>query len=127
MRAVADTHAVFWWFSGDPALSARARAAMADTRNAIFVSAVSAWEMAIKTRLGKMDAERLLDAFQEQLEEQGFTPLFITVEHALRAGGLPDHHHDPFDRMLVAQAQAEKLAIISADRIFERYGVRRIW
>ena len=86
-----------------------------------------AWELAIKTRIGKLQVEPVLNTWSEMLETQGFAQLEITSEHAIRAGLLPLHHRDPFDRMLVAQAQATGWPIISADSIFDRYGVRRIW
>jgi len=83
--------------------------------------------MAIKSRAGKLDAGPLLDNLVEELVGGGFQPLPISVDHAVRAGALPEHHRDPFDRMLIAQAQAENLAIISNDDWFARYGIRHIW
>jgi PIN domain nuclease of toxin-antitoxin system len=83
--------------------------------------------MAIKNKSGKLDVEELLQRLETELDEEGFSVLPISLDHALRAGSLDLHHKDPFDRMLVAQAQAENLAILSNDAIFERYGARRIW
>jgi len=91
------------------------------------ISTVVPWELAIKTRAGKLEVEPLLNRWQEMLEVQRFSELPIDSAHAIRAGLLPRHHNDPFDRMLAAQAQATGWPIISADRIFEMYGVRRIW
>jgi PIN domain nuclease of toxin-antitoxin system len=92
------------------------------------VSAASAWEIAIKVRLGKLpSAEDLLSDFQGQLEREGFQPLPVTVGHGIRGGLLPGPHKDPFDRMLIAQAQAEHLPIVSNEKAFDAYGVRRLW
>ena len=127
MKALLDTHALLWWLSDDPSLSARARRAIAGTDNEIFVSPVSAWEMAIKNQRGKLDVQDLLDRLPQEIEEEGFLVLPISIEHGLRAGALPEHHRDPFDRMLIAQAQAEHLPIVSNDTVFDSYGIKRIW
>jgi len=127
LRLLLDTHTLLWWFSDHPALSPKARGHIADSGNELFVSAASAWEMAIKSRAGKLEAGPLLDNLVEELVGGGFQPLPISVDHAVRAGALPEHHRDPFDRMLIAQAQAENLAIISNDDWFARYGIRHIW
>jgi PIN domain nuclease of toxin-antitoxin system len=128
VRALLDTHTLLWWFSDDPSLSSLARQFTADIENFAIVSAASAWEIAIKVRLGKLPtAEGLAADFENYLEREGFDPLPITLDHAIRAGLLPGFHKDPFDRMLIAQAQAESLPIISNDEIFDEYGVRRIW
>lgn len=92
------------------------------------MSAASAWEMAIKVSLGRLQvAADLMDNFEESLGSRGIQTLSISAAHGIRAGLLPGPHKDPFDRMLIAQAQAENLAIISNDSIFDRYGVRRVW
>jgi len=127
VRVLLDTQALFWWFGDFPAVSPKARRAIASSENEVIVSAASAWELAIKTKIGKLNAQPLLDRLDEHLTEQGFLALPITLEHAVRAGMLVQHHKDPFDRMLAAQAQAENLPIISNDPVFARYGVRRIW
>lgn len=128
MRALLDTHALLWWLSDDPVLSKRARSFIADTGNHLIVSAASAWEIATKVRLGKLSAATDLCAgFVEQLEREGFESLPISPDHAVRAGLLPGPHKDPFDRMLVAQAQAENVSIVSIDSVFDTYGLRRIW
>jgi PIN domain nuclease of toxin-antitoxin system len=93
----------------------------------MVVSAMVPWELAIKTNTGKFDSEVLLSQWNEILDAQGFSELPIDSRHAIRAGLLPRHHKDPFDRVLVAQAQATGWPIISADLVFEAYGVRRIW
>lgn len=92
------------------------------------MSAASAWEIATKVRLGKLPTAADLAAdFAGQLEREGFGMLPISGEHAIRAGLLPGDHKDPFDRMLIAQSQAENLALISNEEVFDLYGVRRIW
>jgi PIN domain nuclease of toxin-antitoxin system len=93
----------------------------------MVISAVVPWELAIKTNTGKFSSELLLSRWKEILDTQGFSELPVESEHAIRAGLLPRHHKDPFDRLLVAQAQATGWPIISADTVFDAYGVRRIW
>jgi PIN domain nuclease of toxin-antitoxin system len=128
MRALVDTHALLWAATGDRKLSARAKSTLASFTNDIFVSAASAWEIATKYRLGKLPhAEGLVADFGRVVERLGFHALPITMEHAQRAGLLAGEHRDPFDRMLIAQAQSENLPLISSERIFDAYGVRRIW
>lgn len=128
MRALLDTHSLLWWLSDDPALSRKARRVIAETGNVVVVSAVSAWEIAIKSRLGKLPgAASLLSDFSARMEREGFELLPITAEHGIRAGLLPGPHRDPFDRMLIAQSQAENIPIVSNDAVFDSYGARRIW
>ncbi|MFZ0314065.1 MAG: type II toxin-antitoxin system VapC family toxin [Candidatus Korobacteraceae bacterium] len=127
MIALADTHALRWWLDDHASLSAAAKDFFTDRSNSLVISTVVPWELAIKTRAGKLEVEPLLNRWQEMLEVQRFSELPIDSAHAIRAGLLPRHHGDPFDRMLAAQAQATGWPIISADRIFEIYGVRRIW
>ena len=128
MRYLLDTHALLWWLSDDPSLTDPARKVIARSSNNILVSAASAWEIATKVRLGRLtSATDLARDFGGYLANESFEPLVITVQHATRAGLLPGPHKDPFDRMLVAQAQAEELAVISSDSVFDGYGVERIW
>ena len=127
MRLLLDTHAFLWWLAGDKRMTTRARAAILDEANDIYVSAASAWEVATKVRLGMQGAEFIAQEFGEHLALQGFTGLDITVEHGQRAGNLPGPHRDPFDRMLIAQAQAANLTIVSNEAVFDRYGVVRLW
>ena len=127
MRLLLDTHALLWWATDDPALSRRVRVQVAQSEG-ILVSAASAWEMAIKANLGRLPAAfDLLTDFEGTLNSRGFDVLPITAAHGLRAGFLPGPHKDPFDRMLIAQAQAENVAVVSNDTILDRYGVRRVW
>nr|WP_281384609.1 type II toxin-antitoxin system VapC family toxin [Nitrospirillum iridis] len=116
-----DTHILLWWMTNDPALPALARAALQDRGSKVFVSAATIWEISIKTALGRLKFP--LDRLDEDLALAGFSPLDITVAHAARAGMLPPHHQDPFDRMLVAQAQVEGLTIVSVDAMIRRYAV----
>lgn len=127
MHLLLDTHALLWWLAGDKHLSPAARRAIADVDNATMVSAASAWEIATKHRLGKLDASSLVGQLGAILASQQFEALDVTIDHAERAGMLPGEHRDPFDRMLAAQAQAEKLVIVSNDEVFDRYGVARKW
>lgn len=128
MRILLDTHALLWWLAGDSRLSRRARTAIANESDPVFVSAASAWEVSTKHRIGKLpEPGPLATDFAAAIAAQGFTPLDITIDHAQRAGGLPGPHADPFDRMLIAQAQAANLALVSNETIFDNYGVTRIW
>lgn len=128
MRALLDTHTLLWWFSDDPALSRAARKNIAETKNTLIVSAASAWEIAIKVRLGKLPSAWDLTAdFSGLIEREGFQLLAISGEHGIRAGLLPGPHKNPFDRILIAQAQAENIPIISNETSFDSYGVRRLW
>ena len=127
MRALLDTHTLLWWLSDDRALTRTARSVIADTGNALFVSAASAWEIATKVRLKKLQASELVEDFYGHMERDGFQSLSISMEHGIRAGLLPGPLKDPFDRMFIAQSQAENLPIISNETAFEAYGIRRIW
>lgn len=128
MRLLLDTHALLWWLDGDRQLSRRARGLIASESQQVFVSAASAWEIATKARLGKLPGALEVAAdVAGCIASQGFTPLEITLEHGQRAGGLPGPHRDPFDRMLVAQALTESLALVSNEELFDAYGVTRVW
>lgn len=128
MRFLLDTHTLLWCFNASPSLSSRARRIIEEGSNEILVSAASAWEIATKVRLGKLPTgEELVADLDRYLAQLGCEALPISLEHAVRAGRLPGEHRDPFDRMLIAQAQTEDLPVISNDRIFDAYHVRRIW
>ena len=128
MRVLLDTHAFLWWIADDPRLSARARRAIADRTGECFLSVASCWEMAIKVSLEKLTLAAPIERFvPEQLATNGFGLLAIDVEHVAPVARLPFHHRDPFDRLLTAQALTEDVAIVSADPVFRRYGVRRVW
>jgi PIN domain nuclease of toxin-antitoxin system len=128
MRFLLDTHTLLWCFNGSRSLSPRARLLIEDGSNEILVSAASGWEIATKVRLGKLPTgEGLVQELDRYLAQLGCDALPISLDHAVRAGRLPGEHRDPFDRMLIAQAQTENLAILSNDRIFDEYHVERIW
>ena len=128
MRLLLDTHAFLWWLSGSRRLSGAARRALEDDGNRVMVSAASAWEIATKHRLGKLPGSDVLARdVAGAIASQGFEELAITVHDAERAGRLTGPHRDPFDRMLIAQALAHDLVVVSVDAVFEQYGVKRLW
>jgi PIN domain nuclease of toxin-antitoxin system len=128
LRLLLDTHAFLWWLDGDPKLSARAIAAIAaDPRN-VQVSAVTAWEITTKARIGKLpDALDVAADVPGCVAQQGFRPLSVTLQHGQCAGALPGPVRDSFDRMLIAQAMQENLHLVSIERAFDAYGVLRLW
>lgn len=125
MNLLLDTHVLLWAVDDDPSLSQAARAAITDGHNIVFVSAATAWEIAIKKALGKLQAPT--DSYLEELRRHRFTPLNVTTEHARAVETLPPHHADPFDRMLVAQSQVEKLTLVTRDGRLQAYAVPIIW
>ena len=128
MRLLLDTHSLIWWLEGSGRLSVPAQRAIADEENDVLISAASAWEISTKYRLGKMpSAEALARDVPGAIASQGFAELPITMADAVRAGSLPGPHRDPFDRMLIAQAQTRDLVFISNEMIFDQYGVHRLW
>jgi PIN domain nuclease of toxin-antitoxin system len=127
MRLLLDTHTLLWWVSNHPGLSAAADRALNDPAHEVFVSAASAWEVTTKARLGKLNAGPLAHDFAGEVARQGFLPLPVTLDHGQRAGNLPGAHRDPFDRMLIAQAQAENLVLVSNEALFDTFGVQRLW
>jgi|SRR5580700_158053 PIN domain nuclease of toxin-antitoxin system len=127
MEVIVDTHALVWAFNEPKRLSKRAISILTDTSNTILVSAAVAWELSIKVNLGKLDALPLLAGLTQRLQREGFTELPISVAQATRAGLLPLHHRDPFDRLLVAQAQDLGVPILSADSSLDRYDIKRLW
>jgi PIN domain nuclease of toxin-antitoxin system len=123
-----DTHAFLWWLAGDERMSRPARTALDRETADVLVSAATAWEIATKHRLGKLpSADAIAGDLSGTIRRNGFVELAVTVQHGERAGRLPGPHRDPFDRMLVAQAQAEDLAIVSNEALFDGFGVRRVW
>ena len=128
MRLLLDTHALLWWYSDDPALPKSCRKLIAQPDSSVFVSAASAWEISTKFRLGRLPSgSELVQNFGGYLEQENFLSLPVSSDHGLRAGMLPGPHQHPFDLMLIAQAEMEKLFIVSNEKIFDQYGVRRIW
>ena len=122
-KLLLDTHVFLWWRANDPSLSEDAITAISDT-NVVFVSAATAWEAAIKAALGRLE---LPDSVESGVEDSGFEKLAITFLHAETAAKLPAHHHDPFDRLLVAQAIAERLTLVTHDRKLQAYDVPILW
>ena len=127
MRALIDSKVLFWWYSDPKKLSKPATSILVDESNSILVSAATAWELTIKAALGKLDALPLVMDLSRYISEEGFAELPITISQATRAGLLPLHHRDPFDRLLVAQAQDLNIPIISSDRLLDQYDVKRLW
>jgi PIN domain nuclease of toxin-antitoxin system len=123
LRLLLDTHAFLWWRADDARLPRSARAAIAEAI-VVFVSAASAWEAAIKAALGRLEYP---DTIQAGVEASGFDKLSMTFAHAEQAAQLPAHHHDPFDRMLISQAQVENLTLVTNDRHIARYDVPLLW
>jgi PIN domain nuclease of toxin-antitoxin system len=123
-----DTHAFLWWVEDSPRLTRKARTAISAREETCFLSVASWWEMAIKISRGRLTLTEPLDRFiAEQMGANGFRPLPLMLPHAARVSTLPFHHRDPFDRLLVAQALVEDLSVVSADAVFRRYGVKRVW
>ncbi len=118
-----DTHTFLWWLDDPQFLSKAARKAIGDGKNTVYVSAAVVWEIAIKTALGKLDAPNDLEA---AMAANRFLPLPINVKHAHAVRSLPDHHRDPFDRLLIAQARHEGFKLVSRDPVIARYGVPHI-
>jgi len=128
MRLLLDTHAFLWWIFDDRRLSPTARDLIADPSAEILFSVVSAWEIAIKARTGRLDLPADVPAFvQDQVRRNRFTVLPIALRHALQVHALPDHHRYPFDRLLVAQAQVEKVPLLSRDAQSAAYDVELRW
>lgn len=121
MNLLLDTHILLWWLAADPLLPEAARTAVAWPENEVFVSAATAWEIAIKQSVGRLEAP---DDLLEVLQDNDFATVDITPTHALEAGALPLHHTDPFDRMLIAQARRERMTLVSVDKRFPLYEVQ---
>ena len=121
MKLLLDTHVLLWWLDDNPALPSPAKDIIADGRNAVLISAVVIWEIRIKQALGKLAVPA---DFRQVLDLQPFESLSITADHAHALAGLPMHHRDPFDRMLVAQASTDGLTLVTHDARLEQYGIR---
>jgi PIN domain nuclease of toxin-antitoxin system len=119
LRLLLDTHLLLWWLENSPSLPAQAREAIGNPENTVFVSAVSLWEIWLKQSLGKL---RLPENFMERLAAESFESLPLAASQTPQVSVLPWHHRDPFDRMLVAQALAEKLVLLTADGALAAYG-----
>jgi PIN domain nuclease of toxin-antitoxin system len=128
VRLLLDTHAFLWWVTDEQSLSSTARTAIADESNVIFVSAATAWEIATKVRLGKLDeAAGACDRFTELVAADGFSLMPIEASHALKAGSYRVPHRDPFDRMLAAQSALEGMKLVTQDPAFKQFGTDMYW
>ncbi|GBR26937.1 type II toxin-antitoxin system VapC family toxin [Gluconobacter japonicus] len=124
MKVLLDTHALLWWLSDSEKLGPTAREIIADPAHDILVSIVSLWEIAIKIRIGKLDAD--INEITDAIPAEGFTLLQITLEHLKVLMGLPMHHRDPFDHLLMAQALSEQASFLSGDSQMTHYSIDRI-
>jgi PIN domain nuclease of toxin-antitoxin system len=120
MNLLLDTHTLLWWLDDSPNLSKKARRAIADGANVVFVSAAVVWEIRIKEALGKLTIPQ---NFHDVLDREPFEKLPITIDHAHAIADLPAYHRDPFERMLIAQAKSQGFAIVTHDTIFRRYEI----
>jgi len=128
MKLLLDTHAFLWFITDDPALSSEAKSLIENPDNDVFLSVASLWEMAIKVSIGKLTIKQPFDVFMtEQIRLNSISLLNISIDHVNLITSLPFHHRDPFDRLLIAQAMAEQLSLVSADVIFDSYDIKRLW
>ena len=128
MRLLLDTHAILWWLLGNAKLSRVARDAIEMPGALVMVSSVSAMEVATKYRIGKLpEATAIAGCMADRIVEHGFVPLDLTMAHGDLAGMLAIPHRDPFDRLLIAQAQIEQAYLVSNEAVFDRFGVLRLW
>ncbi len=128
MKLLLDTHTLLWWDENNPRLSKAARAALSDPDNTVLLSVITPWEILVKSNLGKLtlqsDVQTLVSG---QIRYYGFRLLSVSFEHVLRLQGLPYHHKDPFDRLLIAQALEEGATLITDDSMIAQYGVQVLW
>jgi PIN domain nuclease of toxin-antitoxin system len=128
MSLLLDSHSFLWFIEGNPRLSAHARSLMADPANVLFLSIASVWEMAIKVSLGKLQLDQPFDALMPgQITLHSINVLDISLAHTIEVSRLPFHHRDPFDRLIIAQSQVERLPIVGIDGVFDLYGIERYW
>jgi PIN domain nuclease of toxin-antitoxin system len=127
-RILLDSVALVWWYRDPKKLSRPSYNAIFEKTSEVFVSAATAWEIATKVRKGRLpEAARLIERFDDYLEDQEFTPLAVTIAHAKLGGSLSSLHKDPFDRLIAAQAQIEDLSIVTCDAAFQGLGARILW
>ena len=128
MKCLLDTHTFLWWNLGDPQLSEKATEIIADGKNEIYLSAASTWEIAIKTEKGRLILpEEPAQYIANRINLHHFQALAIQISHSVQGYNLPNHHTDPFDRLLIAQSQLESFPIITKDRLINLYDVETIW
>ena len=128
MKALLDTHTFLWWIIDSPLIPLHVRNIISDSNNELFLSAASCWEIAIKAKIGKIKLPRKPEIFvSEQMALNAIQGLSIQISHALYVFSLPHYHRDPFDHMIIAQAQLEKLPILTSDSLIAQYKVKTIW
>ena len=128
MRTLLDTHALLWWFTNDARLSVQAREMIGDEQGTVLVSAASAWEIATKHRLGKLEVGgEIIRRFDELVTADGFTHLSVNHRQAIHAGAYALDHRDPFDRILAAQAELEDIPLVTIDPAFGAFPIRCVW
>ena len=127
MKVLLDTHTALWWLDSPAKLGKTGYNLIADPENDILISPVVPWEIAVKMNSGKLPPHELATNFLRVLWEENFSWMAIQPLHAIRSGLLPLHHRDPFDRLLAAQSLELNIPLISIDKVFDRYGVHRIW
>ncbi len=128
MKLLLDTHAFLWFIEGNPKIPSSTRSFIEDPGNQSLLSIASLWEMAIKLSLKKLKLEQPFDRLiPQQIAQNGFGLLQIDIAHVARLVSIPFHHRDPFDRLLIAQAQSEHLPVVSRDVVFDTYGITRLW
>lgn len=127
MKCLLDTHTLLWWITVPELLVPSTRDLLDDLSNEVLMSIVTPWELAIMNETGKLDASQILRDIEKGDLDQEVQLLNAEIKHVIQAGRLPSHHRDPFDRLLIAQALDLRIPIVSNDRIFDMYGVQRIW
>ena len=127
MRLLVDTHAFLWFMAGDRRLRRAARRAIEESNGQWWLSAASVWELAIKSSLGRLTLPAPVDAYIAEKVQQGLQVLSVDWTHAAAVERLPFHHRDPFDRLIVAQAQSEQIPLVTKDKVFAKYGVQVVW
>ena len=127
MNLLLDTHTVVWYITGDSRLPLSLRKKIEDSSNNCFVSMASLWEMAIKSTIGKLELQEDLGMIVRIIKRSGIALLPVKIKHVLSISGLPLHHNDPFDRMIISQCQAEKLTMVSCDKQFQLYDIPLVW
>ena len=127
MNLLLDTHAFVWFMDGDKKLSTKAKKEIEDSDNQIILSIASLWEMSIKISIGKLELEKPFVDVISYVSEKGIEILSINFEHTLEVSKLEFHHKDPFDRLIISQAKIENMTIVSKDKLFDDYNVKRLW
>ncbi|HEX8237170.1 MAG TPA: type II toxin-antitoxin system VapC family toxin [Abditibacteriaceae bacterium] len=127
MKLLLDTHSFIWFINGDPSMSLMAQELIEDLENQRFLSVASVWEIAIKMSIGKLQLNQDINGLVTQLQQNSIVLLPIATPHLAVIATMPQHHRDPFDRLIIAQAQVEQMSIVGADTAFDAYGITRLW